>query len=163
MERSRAQEEISCIYVKTEYGQRQMILTRPLPYQSRGSSAGVMNHRMEPGRTPEYDDVARRHAKNAFRDRRAYGRDTGRRLSEPCLVSRLVLAFHLFSDGRGPGPVVGCNLVDSDRLLYTGLGHHGIFQRYAHPSDLWVENRETAFYVQCLRRHHGFALSLKRC
>lgn len=140
-----------------------MILTRPLPYQSRGSSADVMNHRMESGRTPEYDDVAHRHAKNAFHDPHVYGRDTGRRLSEPCLVSRLVLAFHLFFGDRGPGPVVGCNLVDSDHLRYTGPAHHGIFQWYAHPSDLWVENRETAFYVQCLRSHHGIALSLKRC
>jgi hypothetical protein len=152
-----------CMHVKTEYGQRQMILTRPLPYRSRGSFADVMNHWMEAGETPEYDVVARRHAKNVFRDPRAYGRDTGRRLSWTCLVSRLVLAFHLFFGDRGHGPVVGCNPVDSDRLRYTGPANHGIFQRYVHPSNLWVENRETAFSVQCLRSHRGVALSLKRC
>jgi hypothetical protein len=152
------------MHVKPEYGQGQIILTRPLPYRSRGSFADVMNHRMEAGGTPEYDVVARRHAKNVFRDPHAYSRDTGR-LSWPCPVSRLVLvlAFHLFFGDRGHGPVVGCNLVDSDRLRYTGLAHHGIFRRYAHPSNLWVENRETAFYVQCLRSHRGVALSLKRC
>jgi hypothetical protein len=32
-----------------------------------------------------------------------------------------------------------------------------------HSSNLWVENRETAFYVQYLRSHRGVALSLKRC
>ena len=67
--------------VKSEYGQRQMILTRPLPYQSRGSFADVMNYRMEAGETPEYDVVSRQHVKNAFRDLRAYGRDTGLRPS----------------------------------------------------------------------------------
>ena len=82
MERSHAEEEISCVcMVKIEYGQRQMILTRPLPYQSRGSFADVMNHRIEAGETPEYDVVARQHAKNVFRDPRAYGRDTGPRPS----------------------------------------------------------------------------------
>ena len=156
--------DILCVCMsKAEEGQRQMILTRPLPYRSRGSFADVMNHWMDAGETPEYVVVARQHAKNVFRDLRAYGRDTGRRLSWTCLVSRLVLAFHLFFGGPGPGPVVGCNLVDSDHLRYTAPAHHGIFQRYAHPSNLWIEHRETAFYVQCLRSHRGVALSLKRC
>lgn len=151
------------MHVKTECGLRQMTLTRPLPYRSRGSFADVMNHWMEAGETPDYDVVARRHAKNVFRDPHAYDRDTGRRLSWTFLVSRLVLAFHLFFGDRGHGPVVGYNLADSDRLRYTGPAHHGISQRYAHPSNLWVENRETAFYVQCLRSHREVALSLRRC
>lgn len=58
-----------------------MILTRPLPYQSRGSFADVMIHRMEGGGNPECDVVARLHGKNVFRGPRAYGRDTCRRLS----------------------------------------------------------------------------------
>ena len=149
--------------VKPKYGQRQAILTHPLPYRIRGSFADVMNRWMEAGEILEYDVVARRHAKNVFRDPHAYGHDTGHSLSWTGLVSRLVLAFHLFFGDRGHGPVVGCNLVDSDRLRYTGPAHHGISQRCARPSNLLVENRETAFYVQCLRSHRGVALSLKRC
>ena len=67
--------------VKTRRNRGQMILTRPLPCQSRASFVDVVNYWMYDGETREYDGVGRRHAQNAFRDPRAYDHDAGHRLS----------------------------------------------------------------------------------
>src|SRR6266699_438507 len=142
MERIRAKEEISCVYACQN---RIWPKTNDTHSPSSLSESGVLRRRDEPLDGSRGDSGVRCRRSSTCEERLSRSSCLWSRYRSPSLLdlSRLVLAFHLFFGDRGHGPVVGCNLVDSDRLRYTGPAHHGIFQRYGDPSNLWAENRET--------------------